>query len=229
MKFNVLIVEDDPMVSSINRQYLIKIVPATKLNITETNNATSALKICQKHQPDLLLLDIYLPKISGTELLHSLSEYGFHPAVIILTAANDVEHVTQALNYGIIDYLIKPFSFARFKIAIKRFLTANKTLINDQKISQNDLDNLFNINIQDNSNKSELPKGLSLFSLNRVKQAIKEAPTPFSNQDIARISKLSRISTKKYLDFLEEKNWITSSVHYLKVGRPVKVYKSNKK
>lgn len=219
----VLIVEDDPMVSSINQHYLERIIPPDRLTLKSVSSAQTALSYCQKSAIDLLLLDVYLPKISGTELLQLLTDQGLHPAVIMLTAANDSEQVTQALNYGVIDYLLKPFSFARFKQAINRFLAFNKTLLANKKISQPELDQLFSTKAA--SQVDDLPKGLSSFSLNKIKQAIKQADSPFSNQDIARISKLSRISSKKYLDFLEETGYLNSQIQYLKVGRPTKIYR----
>lgn len=228
MTTKILIVEDDPMVSSINSQYLQKIFPANTLQIYSENNATDALKIVQTLEPNLILLDIYLPKISGTDLLKLFIKNNLHPNVIMLTAANDAQHISQAIDYGILDYLVKPFTYERFKKSIVHFLNFNKTLNQDKKLSQTQLDQLFiTKDIDETSHADQLPKGLSEYSLKKIKQAIKQTTKPFSNQDIARKSLLSRISTKKYLDFLEKNGDLTAQIHYLKIGRPVKMYKSN--
>lgn len=225
----ILIVEDDPMVSSINKQYLMKIIPPAKMRLYQVDRADKALALAQKLQLDLVLLDIYLPKISGTELLHLFIEHNLHPNVIMLSAAKDSQSVNQALNYGVLDYLVKPFSFERFHKAIEHFLKYNEVLNQDRQLSQTELDQVFIT--QDFAVEKEmtsLPKGLSNFSLNKIKAVIAETPDYFSNQEIARKSKLSRITTKKYLDYLVKTNELTIKTHYLKVGRPIKLYKANK-
>lgn len=225
----ILIVEDDPMVSSINKQYLMKVIPPAKMKLYQVDTAGKALALAKKLQLDLVLLDIYLPKVSGTELLHLFIEHNLHPNVIMLSAAKDSQSVNQALNYGILDYLVKPFSFERFHKAIEHFLKYHEVLNQDRQLSQNDLDQVFTTqNFGGEKEISSLPKGLSNFSLNKIKAVIAETPDYFSNQEIARKSKLSRITTKKYLDYLVKTNELTIKTHYLKVGRPIKLYKANK-
>lgn len=223
----ILIVEDDPMVRSINKQYLMKIIPPTKLELYQAETADKALTISQKFSPDLILLDIYLPKISGTELLNLFIKNNLHPNVIMLSAAKDSHNVNQALSYGVLDYLVKPFSFDRFKKAIQHFLDYNEVLRQNSQLSQNQLDQIFIT--KDIENKTEvgvLPKGLSTFSLSKIESVIAKMPEYFSNQDVARKSKLSRITTKKYLEYLEKNNKLVSKTRYLKIGRPIKLYKS---
>lgn len=225
----ILIVEDDPMVSSINKQYLMKIIPPAKMKLYQVGTAGKALALAKKLQLDLVLLDIYLPKVSGTELLHLFIEHNLHPNVIMLSAAKDSQSVNQALNYGVLDYLVKPFSFERFHKAIEHFLKYHEVLNQDRQLSQNDLDQVFTTqNFGGEKEISSLPKGLSNFSLNKIKAVIEKTPDYFSNQEIARKSKLSRITTKKYLDYLVKTNELTIKTHYLKVGRPIKLYKANK-
>lgn len=225
----ILIVEDDPMVNSIDKQYLMKIIPPAKIKLYQVDRADKALALAQKMQLDLVLLDIYLPKILGTELLQLFIEHNLHPNVIILSAAKDNQSINQALSYGVLDYLVKPFSFERFHKAIEHFLKYNEVLNQDRQLSQTELDQIFIT--QDFAGEKEmtsLPKGLSNFSLNKIKAIIAETPDYFSNQEIARKSKLSRITTKKYLDYLVKTNELTIKTHYLKVGRPIKLYKANK-
>lgn len=216
------------MVRSINKQYLMKIIPPANLKLYQAETADKALTISQKFSPDLVLLDIYLPKISGTELLNLFIKNNLHPNVIMLSAAKDSHNINQALSYGVLDYLVKPFSFDRFKKAIQHFLDYNDVLRQNSQLSQNQLDQIFiTKDIEDKAEVGNLPKGLSSFSLNKIEAVIVKMPDYFSNQDIARKSKLSRITTKKYLDYLEKNGKLTSKTRYLKVGRPIKLYKSN--
>ena len=225
----ILIVEDDPMVSSINKQYLMRIIKPENLTVYQTATAKKALAITKKTNPDLILLDVYLPKTSGTELLEQFIQHNLHPNVIMLSAAKDSTNINMALKYGVLDYLLKPFSFKRFKEAIEHFLKYNEVLQKNNTVSQGELDHIFITQDMNNLNdETGLPKGLSDFSLTKIKTAISQLAGEFSNQDVARQSKLSRITTKKYLDYLERTGKLSTKVHYLKVGRPIKIYKLNK-
>ncbi|KJY58151.1 response regulator [Lactobacillus melliventris] len=225
----ILIVEDDPMVSSINKQYLMRIIKPENLTVYQTATANKALAITKKISPDLILLDVYLPKTSGTELLEQFIQHNLHPNVIMLSAAKDSTNINMALKYGVLDYLLKPFSFKRFKEAIEHFLKYNEVLQKNNTVSQGELDHIFITQDMNNLNdETGLPKGLSDFSLTKIKTAISQLAGEFSNQDVARQSKLSRITTKKYLDYLERTGKLSTKVHYLKVGRPIKIYKLNK-
>lgn len=225
----ILIVEDDPMVSSINKQYLMRIIKPENLTVYQTATAKKALAITKKINPNLILLDVYLPKTSGTELLEQFIQHNLHPNVIMLSAAKDSTNINMALKYGVLDYLLKPFSFKRFKEAIEHFLKYNEVLQKNNTVSQGELDHIFITQDMNNLNdETGLPKGLSDFSLTKIKTAISQLAGEFSNQDVARQSKLSRITTKKYLDYLERTGKLSTKVHYLKVGRPIKIYKLNK-
>ena len=92
------------------------------------------LKAIQKHQPDLIFLDVQMPKISGFEMLELLEEL---PAVIFTTAFD--EYALQAFEVHAIDYLLKPFSQERFNKAIEKYrqsgLAQNLTdLLNNEPI-----------------------------------------------------------------------------------------------
>ena len=225
----ILIVEDDPMVSSINKQYLMRIIKPENLTVYQTATAKKALAITKKINPNLILLDVYLPKTSGTELLEQFIQHNLHPNVIMLSAAKDSTNINMALKYGVLDYLLKPFSFKRFKEAIEHFLKYNEVLQKNNTVSQGELDHIFITQDMNNLNdETGLPKGLSDFSLTKIETAITQLASEFSNQDVARQSKLSRITTKKYLDYLERTGKLSTKVHYLKVGRPIKIYKLNK-
>lgn len=226
MTYHIMIVEDDPMVRELNAEYVRRIIKPGELAVTECGNAADALATIKKATPDLILLDVYMPTMSGSEMLAHLTQMNVHPQIIMLTAASDLDHVREALDYGVLDYLVKPFSFARFNTAIQRFLTFKTVTQAGDTFSQHDLDQLFTTDAL-NAKPQELPKGLSNFTLTNIQQVIKQLPAPFSNQDVANAAKLSRISTKKYLDYLLAQDELTASVKYLKVGRPTTIYRVN--
>lgn len=223
---NALIIEDDPMVRMINHKFLNQVPQFKSADVKECDSAVAALALPDLADYELVLLDMYLPQMNGTEFLAELLKRQLHPQVIMMTAANDQQTLKEAVNYGVLDFLIKPFSFERFQKAIDKYL---KMIVVDNKItvSQTDLDSLFlgsNQNEQEGSHKA-LPKGLAKLSLRKIVHVLQDFDGDFSNQDVADNTGLSRVSTKKYLDFLGGIAVLSSEVVYQKSGRPLTRYK----
>ncbi|VTT36455.1 response regulator [Enterococcus casseliflavus] len=109
MKANILIVEDDPMVQFIHRSYLERLAVFERIFSVET--VEEAQEMLQKETIELLLLDIHLKDGNGLELLQTLREQQQAVDVIMITAADETRLISQSLHLGMLDYLIKPFSF----------------------------------------------------------------------------------------------------------------------
>jgi two-component system, LytTR family, response regulator len=122
-----LLVDDEPLAISVIRDYL-KDHPEIQI-AGECLNGFEAFKMIQQEKPDLLFLDIQMPKINGFELLEMLDPA---PPVIFITAFN--EHAVQAFEKHAVDYLLKPVSKERFESALSRFKSSHKD--QDQKIKQ---------------------------------------------------------------------------------------------
>jgi len=114
----VMIIEDDPMVRDINTKFL-KRVEGFEL-IKAASNLTEARSFMEKQKPDLILLDIYLPRENGIEFLKWLRKEEIQVEVILITADKTINRVQEAFQYGARDYLIKPFYDAKF--ALLKFL-----------------------------------------------------------------------------------------------------------
>lgn len=119
MMYHVMIIEDDPMVASINRQY----VEATPSFQTDRvfKSGTEALEYLKDHTTDLIILDYYTPLMNGDVFIDRLHAMGKTPAIIMVTSANDTDIVRSLLSRGVLDYLVKPFEYARFRTALERF------------------------------------------------------------------------------------------------------------
>ncbi len=109
-----IIIDDEPLARSITLDYL-KNEPDLQV-VQECNDGLEGFKAIQVHQPDLVFLDIQMPKISGFEMLELLD----NPPAIIFTTAFD-EFAIKAFETNTIDYLLKPFSQERFQKAIAKF------------------------------------------------------------------------------------------------------------
>lgn len=110
-----LIIDDEPLAAGIVEEFLRSDSRFEILEICQ--DGFEGLKAIQKHQPDLIFLDVQMPKITGFEMLELLDE----PPAVIFTTAFD-EYALAAFDAKAIDYLLKPFSKSRFQQALNRFL-----------------------------------------------------------------------------------------------------------
>jgi len=178
----------------------------------------------------LVLLDIYMPGENGLTLLSKIRREKNELDVILITAATDVDKIQTALRYGAVDYLIKPFEFERFQQALTSYRGKYLYLNQQTEINQKDLDKLLLVK-KDEFKESELlkplPKGLSKKTLNIIFDAIKEqGNTPFTADEMAEMTDISRVSIRKYLKFLNEIHVIDETLSY-GIGRPVYSYMFN--
>jgi two-component system LytT family response regulator len=121
----VIIIDDEPLARSIVKEYL-KAYPSFEI-IAECNNGFEGVKAIQQYSPDLIFLDIQMPKINGFEMLELLDE----PPAVIFTTAFD-EYAMKAFETHAIDYLLKPFSKERFDKAVQKFLSQYNNILKQQ-------------------------------------------------------------------------------------------------
>ena len=111
----VIIIDDEPLAISVLKEYLNGLDVEV---ISECNDGFSGLKAINELKPDLVFLDVQMPKISGLEMLELLDE----PAAIMFTTAFE-EYAIKAFEANAIDYLLKPFDQQRLNNAFKRYVT----------------------------------------------------------------------------------------------------------
>ena len=110
---NIVIIDDEILARNIVKEYL---QPYGDINIVaECGDGFEGLKAIQQHQPDIIFLDIQMPKINGFEMLELLEE----PPAVIFTTAFD-EFAIKAFEINAVDYLLKPFSKERFDKALNK-------------------------------------------------------------------------------------------------------------
>ncbi|WP_172372135.1 response regulator [Sporosarcina jiandibaonis] len=217
---NVLIIEDDPMVAKFNAIYLESIPGFTLAGIAE--NAEEGWTFYQSNKVDLILLDVYMGKKTGLELLREFRKAADPVDVIIISAANDKQSVQTALRFGAVDYLIKPFTFERFQEALLQYAQKHRVMKENEHVSQDEIDTFLLRAEKPQSTVLELPKGLTVqtfFTI--VKQIINRHRGAFSAADLAEETGISRVSVRKYLNHLVEKDMLTVDIVYQETGRPL--------
>lgn len=113
----VIIIDDEPLARGIVKEYL-QTYPDLEV-VQECGDGFEGVKAIQQHQPDLVILDIQMPKINGFELLELIEN---PPAIIFATAFE--EFAIKAFETHAVDYLLKPFSKERFQKAIEKWKQA---------------------------------------------------------------------------------------------------------
>ena len=110
---NTIIVDDEPLATEILEMYIAKL-PEIKL-VKKCSNAIEAYEALKTNDIDLMFLDIFMPGLSGIDLLRSLE---FPPIVIFTTASSD--YAVEGFELNAADYLLKPISFERFSKACQK-------------------------------------------------------------------------------------------------------------
>ncbi len=215
---SVIIVEDDPMVLEINKNFLNKVKGFVYAG--EASTGKEAYEKIAQLKPDLILLDMFLPDMSGMDLFLRLRKERISSDIIMITAARDVPTVQEAVRLGAFDYLIKPFRFERFERALQDYLR----LIKQQPVSgiyaQQEIDNIFG----HKEDEATLPKGLNDITMKQILEGLVEISAPVTSEQLAKNVGMARVTVRKYLDFLANTGKVTIDLKYGTVGRPTKYY-----
>ena len=220
--YKVLIVEDDPMVAMINEQY-IKRNKNFEL-VGKCSNGSSALDFLDNNDVDLLILDVYMPKMDGFETLRRVRNKKITVDAIMVTAANDRASLEEALHLGIVDYLVKPFTFDRFQMALEKYISQNNALRDFETLNQKNIDHII-----DNTRKKSddlYPKGIQEKTVDLIMEYLKANKDEwFTGDDIAEKVGLTGVTVRRYMNYLAESGRVTGEMNYETGGRPCMKYR----
>ena len=220
--YKVLIVEDDPMVAMINEQYI-------KRNknfevVGKCQDGAAALAFLKENEVDLLVLDVYMPHMNGFETLRQIRSEQITVEAIMVTAANDRDSLEEALHLGIVDYLVKPFTFDRFQMALEKYIAQNNALKDIETLNQTSIDHI----IDNNRKKSEdlFPKGIQERTLIIIMEYLNSNKGQwFTGDDIAAKVGLTGVTVRRYMNDLAESGRVVGEMNYETGGRPCMRYK----
>jgi len=223
----VLIVEDDPMVRMINEKFLEKVEGFDLIG--SVDNVKNAKKFLETNSADLVLLDVFLPGEKGLELLKWMRENHLDTDVIMITADKNIKTVEDAFRIGVVDYLIKPFTYERFSESLLKYRQRCEAILNIETVDQEDIDKYLL-----NEKKGELfhqdKKKNNSNTFEHVMEFFKEnKETGYTAMEIADALGFSRITARRYLDVLEKQGYLDLHFEYGTVGRPKNVYRFREK
>ncbi|TSB48404.1 DUF977 family protein [Alkalicoccobacillus porphyridii] len=227
---DVLIIEDDVKVAEINKRFVEKVDEFNVVGIAQSKDEAETL--LELLQPQLVILDIYLPDMHGVEFLPELKLAYPTVDVIMITAEKDASMIVESLRFGVFDYLTKPLIFQRFKdmlIRYKQFRKDITTLTNEQKtLDQGDIDQLFNIGTEHQAEHVPYVKGIDPITYEKILELICQKGEATTELVVEAIG-VSRSTARRYLAALVDRGDAHSDVTYGVVGRPEKIYKPSKK
>jgi len=223
-----MIIEDDPMVRQINSMFLNK-VDGFSLKIAAAN-LTEAREFLSNNSIDLILLDVFLPNENGIDFLKWLRKNEISADVILITADKSVERIKDAFRYGVVDYLIKPFTFERFKESLDTFKGRLSSYKNHETIEQGELDKLILISKNKESSDEDLTynleKGLNKYTYKSIVNELDDIEEEyFTTEELSEKLGIAKVTVRKYLDYMSKQGQLEKIIEYGKIGRPLYKYK----
>lgn len=217
----VLIVEDDPMVTMILGQYVER---QKGFSVAGTcDNGETALAFLTKDPVPLVLLDVRMPGMDGFTLLRELRYRQIDTDVILVTAAHDRQALTMAMRCGCIDYLVKPFTYERFCLAIEKYTALTTVLRRGDTFPQKAIDRL--LGTTQRKSGDHPPKGIQEKTLARILEYMEDnSGTWHTGEEIASHVGLTSVTVRRYMQYLEVSGKVMGEMDYATGGRPCMRY-----
>ncbi|MFF9398876.1 MULTISPECIES: response regulator [unclassified Streptomyces] len=209
----VLVVEDDPVAADAHRLYVGR-VPGFEVAAVAHSRA-EAVRALDRAPVDLLLLDLYLPDGHGLHLLRSLRAAGHSADVIAVTSARDLSVVREGVSLGVVQYVLKPFTFATLRDRLVRY--AEFRAAAGEASGQDEVDRALGVLRAPQPNR--LPKGLSAPTLEAVTRVLRASDGVTAAATGTELG-ISRITARRYLEHLVTTGRAVRKPQYGQVGRP---------
>ncbi|WP_027854943.1 response regulator [Marinobacterium litorale] len=224
----IIIAEDDTQIAEIQRRFVER-VPGFEIRGI-AHSTRDARELIDVLKPDLVMLDIQFPDGSGLELLRELRAAAQPTDVILVTAAKEVDSLTEALRCGVFDYILKPLIFERLEQALLNYQQHLERLNALGSLSQQSVDGLLPRSTQSTTSDPEsgskrLPKGIDGLTLDKVRGAMQNATGSLSAEQMGELIGSSRTTARRYLEYLVSEGELEADINYGSIGRPERRYR----
>ena len=239
----VLVVEDDPVLAAAH----VELVGRVDGFVVDgaAHSGTEALRFLAARRVDLVLLDVYLPDMTGLDVVKVLRGRGLAVDVIAVTSARDLDVVRAAVSQGVVQYLLKPFTFATLRDKLAQYADYHRRVTSaaaDAVLAQQDVDRVLAALRAPGGGRAPLPKGLSDDTMAAVVGALRAAAEragergdaasreaaagrgELSASQVADDLGISRVTARRYLEHLAEQRLAVRSPRYGGAGRPEFLY-----
>ncbi|GGS28009.1 response regulator [Streptomyces griseoviridis] len=216
----VLVVEDDPVAADAHVLYVDRVPGFTAVG--RAHSGAEARRVLDRTPVDLLLLDLHLPDVHGLQLARTLRAAGSRADVIAVTSARDLTVVREGVSLGVVQYVLKPFTFATLRDRLVRYAEFRRTAAGEAS-GQDEVDRT--LAALRAPAPAALPKGLSAPTLERVTAALRAGDTGLTAAALAERTGISRITARRYLEHLVDTGRAARRPQYGTVGRPELQYR----
>jgi response regulator of citrate/malate metabolism len=245
----VLVVDDDFMVARIHRGFVERVEGFEVVGVA--GSGSEAISLVDELQPDLVLLDLYLPDIFGLDVVRRLRAAGETCDVLVITAAKEADAVRRAVREGVVGYLLKPFGFPELEQRLVAYAAERDRVAAEGELTQEQIDEAFGTSGVTRRAAVSLPKGLSAETATSVEQVLRSAAEPsgasgvaagadssgrasaaveesdgsLSATECAERVGISRVSARRYLEHFVAAGKAEVSLRYGSTGRPERRYR----
>lgn len=215
----VLIVDDDFMVAKVHAGFVAALDGFDVVGTASTG--AQALEEIRRLRPDLVLLDVYLPDMTGLDVLRRLRAEGPPVDVVVISAARDVDSIRSALHGGVLHYLVKPFDRRTFEARLRDYARLRGELAHLDEAAQVDVDRMFGRSGGPPRAVAQTPKGIAPETLELVRSTLAGAGAGgLSATECSERTGLARVSARRYLEQLVTAGEADVRQRYGTAGRP---------
>ena len=223
MTFRVLVVEDEEVAAAAHAAYVARVSGFEVAGVARSG-AEAVRLLRDDPAVDLVLLDMNLPDVHGLELLTRIRQDGRMCDVIAVTSARDLDVVRRAVAQGVVQYLLKPFTFAGLRGKLEQYAAYRAQLgAAEQEVVQDEVDQLLGM-LRAPADSASLPKGMTAGTLRLVTDRLRSG-TGQSASEVAEALGTSRVTARRYLEHLADTGLVVRHSRYGGGGRPEVEYR----
>lgn len=220
---DVLIVEDENTLAQLNAELVSK-HPRLRL-VGIASSLAEAKTLLSSTQPQLVLLDNYLPDGKGITLIGDPQIINANCSVIFITAASDMDTCSLAIRNGAFDYILKPVSWKRLSQSLERFVQFAEQQRVWKIVDQQNVDSLYQLQAK-NYRQDNGSKGIEESTLALIQKLFADEPERcFSVDEVVSETGLSKTTTRRYLEHCVEASFLAVEMQYGKIGHPRRMYR----
>ncbi len=221
IKYTVMILEDDVRASYTLESTINQLPEFNVVAVSET--CAEALLQFELYKPMLVFVDISLPDGNGIDVIRQLRKKKAQCDFVMTTAERETATVEKVVQLGVIDYLVKPIRMSRVHQTLTDYKQFKQQLSQRATVDQGEIDQI--LRKVPEKKLRITPKGIDITTLNSLKTILhEEAMIDFSAEDIGKRMNVSRVTARRYLEFLESEGLIRLVLNYNTGGRPRRLY-----
>ncbi|WP_211881662.1 response regulator [Pseudarthrobacter albicanus] len=231
-EIRVLVVEDEPIAAAAHAAYVGRLDGFVLAG--SAADGQSALRLMTESAAagtpiELVLLDMNLPDLHGLDIARRMRAAGLFADIIAITAVRELSIVRSAVATGVVQYLIKPFTYATFADKLSSYRQFREQLATPEAgssgagASQGEVDRAF-ASLRAPS-ELPLPKGLAVSTLGSVQEFMRGQSGAVSASEVMAALGMSRVTARRYLEYLADADRVSRTARYGTPGRPENEYR----